>query len=131
MRLFDILKPGVACDVHHPQVGWCKWKAVDDYFMLYFAEGQEEGEPLVADEAVLLEDTWEPAAQMEFQPYKGYTLEYTVNNDGSYHGTVKGIKDVVTCEGNKLPDLARAFHNSVDDYLTFCQTRNEAPNAPA
>ena len=58
MRLFDILKPGVPCEVQHPQVGKCKWQSVDDYFMLYFAEGPEEGDPLVADEAVLLEDTW-------------------------------------------------------------------------
>jgi len=129
MRIFDLIKPGVACCIHHPQVGYVKWKSVDTYFMLYFAEGPEEGEPLVADESVLLDDTWE-VFRKEFEPYKGYTLEYTMLDDGSYQGTVKGIKDVVTCEGNYLPDLAKAFHDSVDDYLAFCQDRNEPPNAP-
>lgn len=59
MRIFDIITPGIACDLHHPEVGLVKWKAVDGYFTLYFAEGPEEGNPLVADESVLLDDTWE------------------------------------------------------------------------
>ena len=78
MRLFDILKPGVPCEVQHPQVGKCKWQSVDDYFMLYFAEGPEEGEPLVADEGVLLEDTWTVVTETQTKKFFRQPLKFGI-----------------------------------------------------
>lgn len=60
-------------------------------------------------------------------PYKGYCgqAEYRAD-DGGFHGRVLGIVDVVTFEGADVPSIRRAFIESVDDYLTFCEKRNES-----
>ena len=38
--------------------------------------------------------------------------------------------DMVTFEAEDENDLAAAFRESVDDYLTMCRKRGEPPNAP-
>jgi predicted HicB family RNase H-like nuclease len=65
------------------------------------------------------------------KPYKGYAAKVTVDEDlRVFHGEVLGIADVVTFQAASFDDLAAAFHESVDDYLAFCQERGEAPDKP-
>jgi predicted HicB family RNase H-like nuclease len=63
--------------------------------------------------------------------YKGYTghAEY----DGSarvFHGEVLDTRDVITFQGTTVREVERAFHDSIDDYLEFCEQRGEAPDKP-
>lgn len=61
--------------------------------------------------------------------YKGYdgTVEA---DDGAFLGQVVGLRDVVTFEGETFSEVQAAFRDSIDDYLTFCADRGEAPDRP-
>jgi predicted HicB family RNase H-like nuclease len=63
--------------------------------------------------------------------YKGYIgrVEYDVEND-TLHGEVLGTRDVITFEGSSVEELRRAFRDSVDTYLDFCQERGRLPEKP-
>lgn len=63
--------------------------------------------------------------------YKGY--EAVVNYDEEakiYSGEVINTKDVITFQSESASELEKAFHDSVDDYLEFCLSRNEEPDKP-
>jgi predicted HicB family RNase H-like nuclease len=45
-----------------------------------------------------------------------------------FHGEVVGIRDVVTFQGRSVRELQKAFRDSVEDYLAFCQERGEEPD---
>lgn len=63
--------------------------------------------------------------------YKGYTAHAVFDDDGGvFHGEVAGTKDVITFEGTSVEKLVQAFHDSVDDYLEFCEERGEKPDKP-
>ena len=63
--------------------------------------------------------------------YKGYTAKVEFDDAAEiFHGEVIGIKDVVTFQGKTAKELKKAFKESVDDYLSFCKERGEAPNKP-
>jgi predicted HicB family RNase H-like nuclease len=63
--------------------------------------------------------------------YKGYIGKVEVDEDASvFHGEVINIRDVVTFEGKTVTELRRAFHESVEDYLSFCAERGEDPDKP-
>lgn len=52
--------------------------------------------------------------------YKGYTGHVRFDDEtGLFHGEVLDIRDVVTFQSTSLEDLAKAFHDSIDDYLEF------------
>ena len=58
--------------------------------------------------------------------YNGYTAIIEVADD-VLHGKIIGIRDVVTFEAESIPELQRAFEDSVDDYLEFCASENVKP----
>ena len=64
--------------------------------------------------------------------HKGYQGIITTVDTGAglFHGRVIGIQDVVTFEGKAVTELVKAFRDSVDDYLAFCEERKEAPEKP-
>ena len=64
--------------------------------------------------------------------YKGYTGQITAMDEscGIIHGRVSSINDIVTFEGATPKELVQAFHDSVDDYLAFCEERSEPPEKP-
>jgi predicted HicB family RNase H-like nuclease len=65
------------------------------------------------------------------RPYKGYTAEiWFEEDDAAFHGMVAGIRDTVHFEGRTPEDLRQAFHESIDDYLTFCAERGKTPEKP-
>lgn len=61
--------------------------------------------------------------------YKGYAGQIVGVDDkqGIIHGELVGINDVVTFQGKTFEELVQAFHDSVDDYLAFCEERSEPP----
>ena len=63
--------------------------------------------------------------------YKGYLSRVEFDDEANvFHGEVVNIRDVVTFQGESVDELHRAFEDSVDDYLSFCAERGEAPNQP-
>jgi len=63
--------------------------------------------------------------------YKGYTAEIEVDIEaGILFGRVIDIKDVVTFKGKTVEEVRAEFHNSVDDYLAFCEELGEEPDKP-
>lgn len=63
--------------------------------------------------------------------YKGYhgKVEF-VEEAGLFHGEVVDLRDVITFQGKSVDELELAFRESIDDYLDFCQQRNEEPDRP-
>jgi predicted HicB family RNase H-like nuclease len=47
-----------------------------------------------------------------------------------FHGEVIGLKDVITFQGTNVEELEQAFHDSVDDYLKWCEELNQSPEQP-
>ena len=67
----------------------------------------------------------------ELLEYKGYLGTVRFDADaGILHGEVLHLRDVVTFQGETVEEVAKAFRNSVDDYLNFCQERGEEPDKP-
>ncbi len=63
--------------------------------------------------------------------YKGYIGKVEFDPDARIlHGEVLGIRDVVTFQGDSVPELEKAFRESIDDYLAFCKERGEQPDKP-
>ncbi len=61
--------------------------------------------------------------------HKGYTGHVKFDDEASiFHGEVLDLRDVVTFQGTSVEELERAFKDSVDDYLEFCQSRGEEPD---
>ena len=64
--------------------------------------------------------------------YKGYTAKIEADTEaGILHGRIVGIPEIITFEGESLPQLLEDFHAAVDDYLEDCQERGVKPTAPA
>lgn len=63
--------------------------------------------------------------------YKGYAAKVEFDDEAEiFHGEVIGIRDVVTFQATTAKELKKAFKESVDDYLSFCKERGEAPDKP-
>jgi predicted HicB family RNase H-like nuclease len=63
--------------------------------------------------------------------YHGYEAVVGFDDDAKvFYGEVINTRDVITFQGTSVEELETAFHDSVDDYLEFCDSRNEAPEKP-
>lgn len=63
--------------------------------------------------------------------YKGYLARVSFDETfNRFHGEVINIRDVITFQGQSVPELRQALQESVEDYLAFCAERGEAPEAP-
>lgn len=63
--------------------------------------------------------------------YKGYIATVEFDDDaGILHGEVVNTRDVITFEGDTVPDIRKAFRESVEEYLAFCAERGEEPDKP-
>ena len=47
-----------------------------------------------------------------------------------FHGDVINTRDMITFQCESVEELKTAFHDSVDDYLTWCEERGEQPEKP-
>ena len=63
--------------------------------------------------------------------YKGYNGKVEFDDEaGLFHGEVMDLRDVITFQGKSVDELQHAFRESVEDYLAFCEERNEEPDKP-
>lgn len=63
--------------------------------------------------------------------YKGYVGHVIYDDEGkTFHGELLGMRAVVTFQGTSVEEIESAFHGSVDDYLEWCEERNETPEKP-
>jgi predicted HicB family RNase H-like nuclease len=63
--------------------------------------------------------------------YKGYVGKVEFDDEvGIFHGEVVNTRDVITFQGASVAELKKAFRESVEDYLAFCQERGEEPEKP-
>ena len=63
--------------------------------------------------------------------YRGYRATVAFDDEADrFHGEVAGTRDVITFEGESVPDLKREFAASVDSYLAFCEERGRFPDKP-
>jgi predicted HicB family RNase H-like nuclease len=63
--------------------------------------------------------------------YKGYTAQIEIDEiAGILFGKVLDIRDTITFQGNTVKELEREFHNSVEDYLSWCEELGEQPDKP-
>lgn len=61
--------------------------------------------------------------------YKGYLARVEVDIDRkNLFGSVVGAADsTITFQGDTVPELIQVFHDSVDDYIEFCEKQGVAP----
>src|SRR5688572_672243 len=60
--------------------------------------------------------------------YKTYYATVHFNaEDEVFHGKIIGINDLVSFEGTTVPQLKKAFHEAVDDYLDLCKELGKEP----
>ena len=63
--------------------------------------------------------------------YKGYTGHAEYDDEASiFHGEVLDLRDVITFQGENVEELEKAFRQSIDDYLEFCEEKGEEPDKP-
>lgn len=63
-------------------------------------------------------------------PYKGYFGQAERIDDELIHGEVLGLRDVVTFQAIDRDNIAKAFTESIDDYLAFCKAEGVDPEKP-
>ena len=60
--------------------------------------------------------------------YKGYFGDITYDDEAKiFHGEVIGLKDIITFQGKSIDELKKAFQDSINDYLVWCDERGEQP----
>lgn len=63
--------------------------------------------------------------------YKGYQGTVTYDDEAKiFHGEVIGLKDMITFQGTSVNELEKAFKDSIDDYLEFCESKGRAAEKP-
>lgn len=65
---------------------------------------------------------------LEYRGYRG-AAEFD-DEAGVFHGEVLDTRDVITFQGTSVQELEKAFRESIDDYLEFCDERGEEPDRP-
>ncbi len=63
--------------------------------------------------------------------YKGYSarVEYS-DEDECFIGRIAGIRAIVGFHGSTVPELKKAFHTAVNNYITVAEARGEEPEKP-
>ena len=49
---------------------------------------------------------------------------------GILHGEVVDTQDVITFQGKSVREVKKAFKDSVDEYLAFCEEQGREPSKP-
>lgn len=63
--------------------------------------------------------------------YNGYTGSIEVSiADNCLHGRILFIDDIVTYEGETIPEMTSAFQGAVDRYIAHCKESGKQPNKP-
>ncbi len=67
---------------------------------------------------------------MRYEGYSSTNIELDVAS-GTSHGRVDLSRGMATFEGETAVEAIQAFRDSVDDYLTMCETHGIEPEQPA
>ena len=63
--------------------------------------------------------------------YKSYVGQVTFDDEADiFHGEVVNTRDVITFQGKSVEEIRRAFCESVDEYLQWCEERGKTPDKP-
>jgi predicted HicB family RNase H-like nuclease len=63
--------------------------------------------------------------------YKGYVGKAEFDDEADiFHGEVLLTRGIVTFQGRTVNELKKAFRDSVDDYIAFCQKKGITPEKP-
>ncbi len=63
--------------------------------------------------------------------YKGYMGHVEFDDEaGIFHGEVINTRDVITFQGKTVDEIKQAFHDSVEDYLEYCEKLGQQPEKP-
>ena len=63
--------------------------------------------------------------------YKGYIGDVTFDSDAHlFHGEIINTRDVITFQGKTVEELEKAFQESIDDYLKWCEEDGVEPEKP-
>jgi predicted HicB family RNase H-like nuclease len=63
--------------------------------------------------------------------YKGYIGTVTYDDQARiFHGEVINTRDVITFQGKTVRQIEKAFHDSIDDYIEFCESEGVCPEKP-
>ncbi len=65
---------------------------------------------------------------MEYRGYHGTVVPDL--EEGDLHGEVLYIMDTLSYRGETIPEMEKAFRETVDHYLAFCAERGMEPNKP-
>jgi predicted HicB family RNase H-like nuclease len=66
---------------------------------------------------------------MEYKGYVAGPIDFD-SEDGTFSGTVAGLRDVIHFEGTNAKELTRASARAFDTYLEFCAERGVKPDRP-
>jgi predicted HicB family RNase H-like nuclease len=66
---------------------------------------------------------------MEYKGYAAGPIDFDAE-DGTFSGTVAGLRDVIHFEGTTARELKRAFRDSIDSYLELCVEEGREPDRP-
>jgi predicted HicB family RNase H-like nuclease len=66
---------------------------------------------------------------MEYKGYAAGPIDFD-SEDGTFSGTVAGLRDVIHFEGSSARELKKAFRDSIDSYLNFCEEKKQEPDRP-
>ena len=63
--------------------------------------------------------------------YKGFIAKTEYDEDAEvFFGHVINTKDTITFQSDNAHKLKKEFHLSVDEYVSWCKERGEAPEKP-
>ena len=63
--------------------------------------------------------------------HKGYIARIDADEeDGTFHGRVINISDVVNFKGRSMTELKREFAKSMEAYFSFCREQGDEPEQP-
>lgn len=63
--------------------------------------------------------------------YKGYYGYVSFDDEAKiFHGEIVNTRSVITFQGKNVEELEKAFRDSIDDYLEWCEERKKKPEKP-
>lgn len=63
--------------------------------------------------------------------HDGYVAMVELDEEaGLFHGEVINTRDVLTFQGRALPELRKAFRETIEDYVAWCRERGKEPEKP-
>ena len=63
--------------------------------------------------------------------YKDYIGSVSFSSeDEVFYGKIEHINDLISFESDNVPGLKKAFEESVNDYIAFCEAKGVKPDKP-